>query len=102
MIGPSIDLSQVAETGHKYDLTISTESPEDAIARRINDSADAEAKRRMTFMLFLFALAMIAIVFGGCVYMLATGSPDDKKWAAGIVSAVVSGLVGFLVGQGEK
>jgi hypothetical protein len=34
--------------------------------------------------------------------MLANGSADDKKWAAGIVSAIASGLVGFLVGQSKK
>jgi pheromone shutdown protein TraB len=102
MAGPQIDLVQLAGTGHKYDLAISTESSEDADARRKKDTADADAKRRMTFHLFWFALVMIAIVFAGCVYMLANGSADDKKWAAGIVSAIASGLVGFLVGQSKK
>lgn len=49
-------------------------------------------------MAFVFALALVAVTFGGCLYLFATGSPDDKKWAAGLLSAIVSGLVGYLVG----
>lgn len=56
----------------------------------------------MTYAMFLFALAMTAVVFGGCVWVFANGSPDDRKWAAGIVSAMASGLVGYLVGQARK
>jgi hypothetical protein len=56
----------------------------------------------MTFVLFIFAMALTAVVFAGCVYVFATGAPDDKKWAAGIVSAIASGLVGFPVGLGKK
>ena len=52
----------------------------------------------MTFVLFLFALAVTGVVFAGCLYVFASGSPEDKKWAAGIASATTSGLVGFLVG----
>ncbi|MEI6334133.1 MAG: hypothetical protein WCS87_06200 [Methylococcaceae bacterium] len=37
-----------------------------------------------------------------CVYTFATGEAEDKKWASGIVGAIASGLVGFLVGQGKK
>ena len=53
-------------------------------------------------MLFFFALMIIGAVFAGCVYIFATGAADDKKWAAGIVSAISSGVVGFLVGQGKR
>ncbi len=56
----------------------------------------------MTYVLFCFALLIISIIFVACVYTFATGIADDKKWAAGIVSAIASGLVGFLVGQGKK
>ena len=56
----------------------------------------------MTFVLFLFALVVTGGIFAGCVYVLASGSPEDKKWAAGIVSAIASGLIGFPVGQGKK
>ena len=66
------------------------------------NGAVAALKRKMMYVLFCFALIVTAIVFGDCVYVIARGSADDKKWAAGIVSAIASGLVGFLVGQGKR
>ena len=81
---------------------MSNETSEDATVRRSKEIADAELSRKMTYVLFCFALLIISIVFIGCVYTFAMGLADDKKWAAGIVSAIASGLVGFLVGQGKK
>jgi hypothetical protein len=99
---PPINLSQIVGGDHKYELSVSNETPEDASARRTKETADAELKRKMTYTLFCFALLIVSVVFVGCVYTFATGAADDKKWAAGIVSAIASGLVGFLVGQGKK
>ena len=101
-VEPQINLGQFVGKDHKYELSVSNESPEDAISRRSEEAADARLKRKMSFALFCFSLFIISIVFTGCVYMFAAGSADDKKWAAGIVSAIASGLVGFLVGQGKK
>jgi membrane protein YqaA with SNARE-associated domain len=97
-----INLGQVVGKDHKYELSVSNETPEDAAARRSKETADAELKRKMTYLLFWFALVIVGVVFVGCVYTFASGAADDKKWAAGIVSAIASGLVGFLVGQGRK
>lgn len=99
---PAINLSQVIGSDHRYELSVSNETAEDATARRSKEMADADLKRKMTFALFCFALLIIGIVFAGCVYTFAIGTAEDKKWAAGIVSAIASGLVGFLVGQGKK
>jgi predicted cation transporter len=99
---PQINLGQIVGKDHKYELSVSNETPEDATARRSKETADAELKRKMTYVLFCFALLIVGIVFTGCIYTFATGAPDDKKWAVGIVSAIASGLVGFLVGQGKK
>jgi hypothetical protein len=90
------------ESGHKFELSASKESAEDATARRMNEAADMPLERKKTWWLFLCPISLLAIVFSGCVYVFATGTSDDKKWAAGIVSAIASGLVGFLVGQGRK
>ncbi len=102
MAEPQIDLGRLVTKDHTYELSISNESAEDAAARRAQEAAEAELRRKMTYGVFLFALAVTATVFGGCVYVFATGTPEDKKWAAAIVSAIASGLVGFLVGQGKK
>ena len=102
MDDPQINLGQLVGRDHKYELSISNESPEDAVSRRAMEAADAELKRKMTFGVFLFALAVTTVVFSGCVFVFVNGTPDDKKWAAAIISAIASGLVGFLVGQGKK
>lgn len=102
MTTPDINLGQLAGSDHKYELSLSNENPEDAQARRTQEAADAALNRIIKLSLFVFALFLTAVVFAGCVYVFATGSPEDKKWAAGIVSAISSGLVGFLVGQGKK
>ena len=99
---PQINLGQIVGKDHKYELSVSNETQEDAATRRTKETADADLKRKMTYVLFCFALLIVGVVFAGCVYTFATGTPDDKKWAAGIVSAIASGLVGFLVGQGKS
>lgn len=99
---PQINLGQIVGKDHKYELSVNNETPEDAAARRLMETADAELKRKMTYTLFCFALLLVVIVFVGCVYTFAIGTVDDKKWASGIVSAISSGLVGFLVGQGKR
>lgn len=97
-----INLGQMVGSDGRYELSVTNESPEDAAARRTNEAAEAALKRRMSLGLFLFALILASVVFAGCVYTFAAGTADDKKWAAGIVSAITSGLVGFMVGQARR
>jgi hypothetical protein len=97
-----INLGQILNTDHKYELSVSSERPEDAALRRTNESADAALKRKMLFVLFCFSLLVVGVVFAGCIYLFAIGSAEDKKWSGGVISAIVSGLIGFLVGQGKK
>ena len=52
--------------------------------------------------LLVFSLAVITVIVAGCIYGFVAGSADDKKWAAGIISAIASGLMGYLVGQGKR
>jgi hypothetical protein len=99
---PQINIGQILSNDHKYELSVSNEKPEDGAVRRIIETADAELKRKMTFSLFCFSLLIVGVVFVGCIYLFATGTAEDKKWSAGVISAIVSGLIGFLVGQGKK
>lgn len=94
--------SLLASQAHKFDLKLNNESPEDAVARRVEHAADAKQRRGMAWAIFIFAIIMVATIFVGCVVAFVSGGQDEKKWAAGIVSAMASGLIGFLVGQGKK
>ena len=99
---PPIDIGELARSGHRYEVNLNNETPEDAEQRRVQESADAALRRRMTFTIFCFALAITAIVFAACLFVFVDGSPDDKKWATGVISAITSGLVGYLVGHGKR
>jgi hypothetical protein len=96
-----IDIGQLAASGHRYEVNVSSESAEDAAARRGKEAADARLGRVIRLLLVVFAVLLTSAIFAGCVIVFASGSPDDRKWAAGIVSAIASGLIGFLVGQGR-
>ena len=63
MTEQQINLGQIVGKDHKYELSVSNESPEDAASRRTKEASDEALKRRMTFVLFLFALAVTGVVF---------------------------------------
>lgn len=102
MTEQQINIGNLVGNDGRYELSVSNESPEDAAARRSLEAADAALKRRMSLGLFIFALLLMTVIFGGAIWVFAIGNADDKKWAAGIVSAIASGLVGFLVGQTRR
>ncbi|MCM2496040.1 hypothetical protein [Burkholderia glumae] len=100
---PKIDLGELASAGHRYELVLGNgERTEELQARLAKEKADGDQRRLFNLILLIFALIVTGTVFVGAVYVFATGSAEDKKWAAGLVSAIVSGLVGYLVGQGKK
>jgi hypothetical protein len=100
--GSQIDIGKLTEQG--YTLKINNESPEDASARRKREEEEARFARLSRLALLVFSLLLTSVIFIGCVLVLAStkSSPDDKKWAAGLVSAITSGLIGFLLGQGRS
>lgn len=97
-----LNITNLVRSGHKYELNASNETSEDAEARRVNEAAEAKFARQIRGAVVVFALLMVGVLFVGCLVMFATGNPDDKKWTAGIVGSIASGLVGYLVGQGKK
>lgn len=99
----TVNLDQlISGDGDQLELKIKKETDEDAAARRSRDAADANLKRTMTLMLFVFALLITGTVFSACIVVAIVGAPEDKKWACSIVTAITSGLVGYLVGQAKK
>jgi len=99
----TLNLDQlISGEGDQLELKIKKETDEDAEARRLRDAADANLKRKMTLILFIFALFVTATVFVACIVVAIIGASEDKKWACSIVTAITSGLVGYLVGQAKK
>jgi hypothetical protein len=83
----TLDFDKVP-TGHEVSLKVEkSESEGDAKLRRVKDLA-----------LFFFALIGVVLLLGLCVYVsLTTTSPEDKRWSTSILTAIVGGLVGYLV-----
>jgi heme/copper-type cytochrome/quinol oxidase subunit 3 len=98
-----LDIEALARTG-KYRIAVTSEESEaDADARRREAAEKAKHGRRIQFWSFVLTSLCVLASFFYCGYVLATGSPDDKKLAAPIATAIVTGLVsglaGFAVGQ---
>jgi hypothetical protein len=87
----------------KFELSVQSETPEDAQARRQEKAEQAKHKRRIHFWSFILSILLLLVIVGCCLNVLGTGSPDDKKWAAGVIGAIASGigsgLMGFAIGQ---
>lgn len=74
-----------------HDLRVSVERAESLAERNVRLFKEV--------MLFLAALAFVAILLWLCVDALtAPGTdPESKKWAMSILSGIAGGLVGYLV-----
>lgn len=98
----TVDLS-TPPNGH--DLTIKpTEDAADKAARLAQEAADSQLRRLKDTWLFFAAMLGTGIVFVGCAYMAffrTDGQPEDRKWAMSSVSAILAGLIGYLV-KGAK
>jgi hypothetical protein len=94
-----INISDLAKSDQKYEVSVSNELPEDGAMRRQLEVADATQQRLRDSCVFFFALAAVTIIFLGCAYLFIKGGSDDKKWAGGILSAIASGAIGYLLGK---
>jgi hypothetical protein len=84
--------------GKKFTAQVESDTPEEAAARREEILEEGKHRRRIHFWLIIFAIVLVLISFLTCGYVLLTGSPNDKVWASGITSLIVSGLCGGLFG----
>lgn len=93
-----IDFNSLVRQGN-YSASITSETSEDAQARREREAENAEHRRRIEFLLVIFTLCLVTAGFIYCLCVLTTGSADDKKLAQSaaltIVTAFVSGTIGY-------
>lgn len=83
---------------NKFALSIESDTPEDAAARRQEKTEEARHKRRIHFWIVMLAIVLVLVVVYLCGIALVTGSPDDKKWASAIVAAIASSVCSGLLG----
>ncbi len=83
-----IDFSKPPD-GHQFNVTLErAETPAERGVRLFKDVA-----------LFVAAMSFVAIIGWLAVRSLtsAAASPDEKKWAMGVLAATAAGLVGYLI-----
>ena len=92
-----IDFNTLVLRQGNYSARITSETSEDAEARRQREAETARHHRRIEFLVIIFALCLVTVAFAYCIYVLTTGSPDDKKWAQSVAfaTAFVSVPVGY-------
>jgi hypothetical protein len=98
----TIDLDALSKD-KKFALTIESETPQDAEAKRQEIVEEGRHRRRIQFWIIVLAIILLLASFLWCGSALIQGSADDKKLAAPIATAIVtsvcSGLMGFAIGQ---
>jgi cytochrome c biogenesis protein CcdA len=84
----SIDLNS-PPPGHKFNISVE------------RDETEGERKVRLfkDVVLFVVAIIFMLIIFGYCFHTLFSldTSPDAKRWAQSVLSAVIGGLSGYLI-----
>lgn len=65
---------------------------------------DAKIRRIKECLLFFIVLIMILGVFGYCVSVLfdVKSLDDERKWATIVITAIISALLGYVVGKSSK
>lgn len=68
------------------------------------DPADAAHRRRKDLALFMFALLGAGAIGAYCLWVLIepSTSADDKKWAQSVLTAIITGLIGYLTGKSAR
>ena len=83
---------------------LKTESPEERDSRLRREEAEDAHKRRISLIVHVFVMALVAIAFVTRVTIVFvrdanTGLPDK---AMGIITAIVAGGFGYMTGKGSK
>ena len=104
MSGNKIDLNDLANRPD-HQLTISPrEDPAERDARLRMEEADAEHRRRKELALHVVTFVVIGVALALCVWAIVkkNSTPEDTKWAVPLLTAIVTGLVGYVTGRSSK
>jgi hypothetical protein len=100
-----VDLNELWHApGNTFDFKVaSRESFEELQSRLRQQEAEAKHQRTKDWYAFLAGLISLAGVGGVCLWIAAGlhSSPDDKKWATGILTSIVTLWAGYLAGKSQ-
>jgi heme A synthase len=102
MSNGKIDLNDLA---NKHQLSIvPREGPAERDARLEIEKAEAAHRRRIDFALHIAAFVVVSVALCLCVWAIvrANSTAEDKRWATTLLTAIVTGFVGYVTGKSTK
>lgn len=99
-----IDLNDLANRpDHQLSIVPREESAERE-ARLEIEKADAAHKRRIDFALHVAAFVVVGVALCLCVWAIVRegSTTEDKRWATTLLTAIVTGFVGYVTGRSTK
>ncbi|HYG11277.1 MAG TPA: hypothetical protein VD835_15120 [Pyrinomonadaceae bacterium] len=97
-----IDLNDLA---NRHQLSIVPREDPDERASRIRiEEADAAHRRRKDLLLSSSALVVIGVALCLCVWAIVRedSTAADREWAVPLLTAIVTGLIGYVTGRATK
>ena len=86
-----LDLSKPAPAGHEYTVKLDPkETTGDALVRHFKDLV-------MFVLAVTFVVAIVWYLYDSVFKEGRTPSADDKRWAQSVLTAILAGLVGYMV-----
>lgn len=99
-----IDLNDLANKPDHQLSIVPREEPAQREARLEIEKADAAHKRRIDFALHIAAFIVVGAALCLCVWAIvrAGSTSEDKRWATTLLTAIVTGFVGYVTGRSTK
>ncbi len=99
-----IDLNDLANKPDHQLSIVPREEPIEREARLELEKANAAHKRRIDFALHVAAFVVVGVALSLCVWAIIreSATAEDKKWATTLLTAIVTGFVGYVTGRSAK
>jgi lipopolysaccharide/colanic/teichoic acid biosynthesis glycosyltransferase len=99
-----IDLNDLANKPDHQLSIVPREEPSEREARLEIERANAVHKRRIDFALHIAAFVVVGVALCLCVWAIVRESStgEDKRWATTLLTAIVTGFVGYVTGRSTK
>jgi hypothetical protein len=99
-----IDLNELADRPEHQLSIVPREEPAEREARLEIEKADAAHKRRIDFALHVAAFVVVGVALCLCVWAIVRegSTAEDKRWATTLLTAIVTGFVGYVTGRSTK
>ena len=99
-----IDLNDLANKPDHQLSIVPREEPSEREARLEIERANAAHKRRIDFALHIAAFVVVGVALSLCVWAIVreSSTSEDKRWATTLLTAIVTGFVGYVTGRSTK